>query len=351
MNFHHKIKITIFCMVFCAAFFMGCGRKQEETNIQKGMEQLEAMDYGGALESFETALVHKEDEQLIYRGEGLANMGLGNYEAAVECFLQSISHANGKVTDLEFDTNYYLASSYYKLGQYEEAQKIYSAILGLRRKEADAYFLRACTLLKEGSYDAAVKDFESAFSLEPDNLDLVTDAFVEMQAAGFEEEGRGYLQEFLSKKDKELKDAQKGAIYFYLGDYTNARTYLDGALNAGDPEVSLMLGKTYEKLGDMNYALVVYQTYLNDSAPNPAIYNSLGVCLMQQEKYEEALEAFEAGIAFGNSAYIQNLKFNQIVAKEYMGSFSEAKSLMQEYLSSYPDDKKAKEEYEFLQTR
>lgn len=344
-------KITVFSMAFGMCMLTGCGNEVKNTNINKGMEQLEQMDYNGALESFEAALVYKEDEQLIYRGEGLANMGLGDYETATECFLNSISYADGNVTDLEFDTNYYLASAYYKLGKYEEAEKIYSAILDLRGKETDAYFLRACTLLKEGYYESAVKDFEKAFSLEPNNLDLVTDAFVEMQAAGFGEEGKGYLQEFLTKKDKELKDAQKGTIYFYLEDYTNARIYLDGALNQGNPEVSLILGKTYEKLGDMNYALVVYQTYLDSNAPSAAIYNSLGVCLMNQGKYEEALEAFEAGIDLGNSSYIQNLKFNQIVAKEYLGKFSEAKNLMQEYLAVYPDDNTAKQEYEFLQTR
>ena len=337
------------CVAVC--LLTGCEAKTDNTNINKGMELLEQMDYAGALESFEAALVYKEDEQLIYRGEGLANMGLGNYEAATECFLNSISYADGNVTNLEFDTNYYLAATYYKLGQYEEAEKIYTAIIGLRNKETDAYFLRACTLLKEGYYDAAIKDFEKAFALEPDNLELVTDAFVEMQAAGFTEEGKVYLQDFLSKKDKELKDAQKGTIYFYLGDYTNARVYLDGALNQGNPEVSLILGKTYEKLGDMNYAVVVYETYLDANAPDAAIYNSLGVCLMNQGKYEEALKAFESGIELGDSAYIQNLKYNQIVAKEYLGKFSEAKSLMQEYLASYPDDGKAKEEYKFLQTR
>lgn len=337
------------CVAVC--LLTGCEAKPDNTNINKGMELLEQMDYAGALESFEAALVYKEDEQLIYRGEGLANMGLGNYEDAAGCFLNSISYADGNVTNLEFDTNYYLAAAYYKLGQYEEAEKIYTAIIGLRNKETDAYFLRACTLLKEGYYDAAIKDFEKAFALEPDNLELVTDAFVEMQAAGFEDEGKVYLQDFLSKKDKELKDAQKGTIYYYLGDYTNARVYLDGALNQGNPEVSLILGKTYEKLGDMNYAVVVYETYLDSNVPDAAIYNSLGVCLMNQGKYEEALKAFESGIELGNSAYIQNLKYNQIVAKEYLGKFSEAKSLMQEYLASYPDDGKAKEEYAFLQTR
>lgn len=344
-------KIVLACMVFGLCALTGCSSKPANTNINKGMELLEQMDYSAALESFEAALVYKEDEQLIFRGEGLANMGLGNYEEAQECFLNSISYAEGNVTNLEFDTNYYLATAYYKQGKYEEAEKIYTAIIDLRNKETDAYYLRACTLLKEGYYEAAVKDFEKAFSLEPDNLELVTDAFVEMQAAGFEEEGKVYLQEFLSEKDKQLKDAEKGTIYFYLADYANARIYLDGALNQGNPEVSLILGRTYEKLGDMNYAVVVYETYLDANAPDAAIYNSLGVCLMNQGKYEEALEVFESGINLGDTSYIQNLKFNQIVAKEYLGKFSEAKKLMQEYLAAYPDDAMAKQEYEFLQTR
>lgn len=344
-----RVIITGAIVMMCA--LTGCSTRSADTNVKKGMERLEQMDYNGALESFEAALVYNEDEQLIYRGEGLAYMGLGNYGEAANCLLQSISYAEGNVTNLEFDTNYYLATAYYKQGKYEEAEKIYTAILDLRDKETDAYYLRACTLLKEGYYEAAIKDFEKAFSLEPDNLELVTDAFVEMQAAGFGEEGKVYLQEFLTKKDKQLKDAQKGTIYFYLEDYANARIYLDGALNQGNPEVSLILGRTYEKLGDMNYALVVYQTYLDSNAPDAAIYNSLGVCLMNQKKYQEALEAFQSGIDLGNTAYIQNLKYNQIVAKEYLGNFAEAKILMQEYLTSYPDDAKAIQEYEFLQTR
>ena len=72
---------------------------------------------------------------------------------------------------------------------------------------------------------------------------------------------------------------------------------------------------------------------------------------MKQEKYDEALEAFEAGLAVGGSDYLQELQYNRIVANEYLGNFSQAKSLMEEYLQTYPDDAKAKREYEFLQTR
>ena len=48
---------------------------------------------------------------------------------------------------------------------------------------------------------------------------------------------------------------------------------------------------------------------------------------------------------------MQSLKFNEIVAYEYLGDFQKAAVLMQSYLLTYPDDKEAKREQEFLQTR
>lgn len=178
----------------------------------------------------------------------------------------------------------------------------------------------------------------------------MTDAYVEMQAAGFGEQGKTYVQAFLDK-NKKLKDGEKGILYYYLEDYQNAQICLDNSIKGNDPKLSMILGQTYEKLGDMNYAAMVYQTYLDNNEPDAALYNSLGICLMNQQKYEEAAATFEKGIAMGSSAYLQELRFNQIVAKEYMGNFSEAKTMIQEYLKTYPDDEKAKKENEFLKTR
>ena len=351
-NIKFKAALKLGTAAFAAACLIGgCGKKQEDTNLLTGMEQVEQYDFQGAAESFEKALLNNEDPELTYRGQGLACMGLGNYADAETAFLKSIEYAGSRLTNLEYDTNYYLASAYMKQGKYEQAEEIYSAILALRKKDKDAYYLRACALLRQNRYEEAVVDFEKAFSLDSDNLSLVTDAYVEMQAAGFGEEGKVYVQEFMNKKDKSLKNEEKGVIYYYLEDYENARINLDSAVNGNDPELSLILGQTYESLGDMNYATVVYKTYLDSNEPNAAIYNSLGICLMRQEKYEEAVTAFESGSGMGNSDYLQELRYNLIAANEYLGKFSEAKTMMQDYLQVYPDDARAKKENDFLKTR
>lgn len=339
-------------MVFCLMLFMGgCSKKAADTNIASGMELVEQYDFQGAMSCFEQALLNNEDSELAYRGQGIACMGLGNYADAEAAFLKSIESAGRRLTALEYDTNYYLASAYMKQGKYAQAEEIYSAVIALRKKELDAYYLRGCARLRQSRYEEAVEDFEKAFSLDSDDLELLTDAYVEMQAAGFGDQGQTYLKEFMAAKEKKLSDGERGILYYYLEDYENARIYLDSFVKGKDPKLSMILGQTYEKLDDMNYAAIVYQSYLDENEPNAAIYNSLGVCLMRQEKYEEAVEAFESGIALGTSDSVQELRFNMIVANEYSGNFAQAKKMMQEYLQAYPDDARAKRENEFLKTR
>lgn len=335
-------------LVLCLS---GCANKNNNESLNKGMEFVEAGDYNSAIECFEQAILNNEDSELIFRGQGLAYMGLGDYSQAEEAFLRSIANADKGISPLEFDTNYYLAASYMKQAKYSDAENIYTAIITLKNKELQAYYLRACARLKQGNFDASFADFEKAFSLDADNLKLVIDAYNEMVAAGYTDEGKKFVQEFMDKKGKSIKDKDKGILYYYIDDYANARLCLDPFMNGNDAEVSLILGQTYEKLGDMNYASVVYQTYLDGNEPNAAIYNGLGSCLLKQGKYQEALDTFNKGIELGDTGYLKDLSFNQIVATEYIGKFDKAKIMMEDYLKKYPDDSKAAREYLFLQTR
>jgi tetratricopeptide (TPR) repeat protein len=347
-----NIRAVLTCIAVLGMLAMtGCGSKSDNENVLTGMGLIEQYDFQGALESFDLAFLNDEDLELAYRGQGLAYMGLGDYSDAEEAFLNSIQNADNKLTALEYDTNYYLASAYMKQGKYAQAEEIYSAIISLKKKEKDAYYLRGCAVLRQGRCDEALNDFEKAFLLDSDNLDLVTGAYVEMQEAGFEEEGKSYVQSFLEKNDKKLSNGEKGEIYYYLGDYDNARICLDAYVNGNDAQRALILGQTYEKLGDMNYATVVYQTYLENNEPTAALYNSLGICLMNQGKYSDAADAFQNGIDLGASDYLQELRYNQVVANEYLGEFQKAKTLIQDYINSYPDDSDAQKEYEFLQSR
>jgi tetratricopeptide (TPR) repeat protein len=95
---------------------------------------------------------------------------------------------------------------------------------------------------------------------------------------------------------KDMTNYEKGRICYYLEDYENARNYLEKARDTGSAEAVLFLGRTYEALGDFNYASSVYLNYLGNDPSSAEVQNQLGICKMQMNDYEGALEAFEAGL-------------------------------------------------------
>lgn len=332
-------------------FLTGCGMGKKETNIAEGMAAIETLDYETALVCFEKALVEGEDGELVYRGQGIAYMGLSRYEEAAQALEKSLSYCYGTIGDLEFDINYYLAVAYYKSGNIDKAVDVYDAILALRPDEKTAYYLRGGLKLEKDEYDQADADFKKAIELDPKDYNCLLTIYRSLENNGYREAGVEYLQAALDERADSMSDYDKGRLYYYLKDYDNARNSLEKARDTGSAEAVLFLSRTYECLGDFNYASSVYSNYLDGSPDSPQVQNQLGICRMQMNDYEGALAAFEAGLACEDKTYMQTLKYNEIAAYENLAQFQKAAVLMENYLSLYPDDEKAKREYEFLKTR
>ncbi|MBO5293372.1 MAG: tetratricopeptide repeat protein [Lachnospiraceae bacterium] len=334
-----------------ALLLTACGGSKNE-QVSAGMQAIEELNYEQALSDFEKALVNGEDTELIYRGQGIAYLGLTRYEEAADAFVKALGNATG-AGNLEYDINYYLATAYTRAGKIDEAIEVYTAITNLRPKEKDACFYRGALELGKGELEKAVSDFDRAIAIAPRDYALYVDISNSLSDAGEQEIADSYLNRALETEDKDMTDFDKGCLYYYLGDYQNARDCLERAKDKqGNAQTVLFLGKTYEALQDYNYAASVYANYLAGDAAQPQLQNQLGICYLRMEKYEEALAAFEAGLEIEeNNDCLQVLKFNEIVAHEYLGRFDQASTLMQAYLKTYPDDASAVREYEFLKTR
>lgn len=344
-----KRGITLAACLALMAVLTGCGSDDE--NVKNGMQNIAELNYQAALQCFDAAEEASENLRLIARGRGIAYMGLTDYEQAAECFRTSLGESNGWVESIDFDLNYYLAAAYTKDGQYEEARKVYDAILALRPKEEDAKFLRGGVLLALGDYENAKADFDSVLSKSSKNYDRLIEIYQELESYGYREVGQEYLQSALTANEAQMTAFDKGRIYYYLGEYQKASLVLEEARSKGGAESFLYLGKAYEATGDYNYASSVYNSYLVDVAGNAKIYNQLGLCEMAKKEYQKALEAFQAGQQIENNGIMQTLTFNEIVTYEYLGEFKKAAVLLDNYLKLYPDDEKALREQRFLKTR
>lgn len=346
-HIHKRIAGTLFLAAVLT--LTGCG--STNTNVTQGMQQIQELDYQGALESFQIAQDQGENGKLLYRGQGIAYMGMTEYKKAAESFLKALTYSDGWVEEVDYDINLYLAAAYTKDGKYTEAEAVYDAIIAMRPADEDAFFLRGNVRLRQGDYNNAKADFDEAVKLDGQNFDRLVQIFEVLDNYGYKDAGQGYLTDALQTYEAQMSQYDKGRMYFYMGDYESAYHALEEAKSKQGVEAYLYLGKAYEATGDYNYASNVYSSYLANNADDARIYNQLGLCEMKKGQYAKALDAFQKGLKTGNKDMQQSLLFNEIVAYEYLGEYQKAAVLMESYLKTYPDDESAKREYEFLSSR
>lgn len=347
-----KLRGRIFAAVAAVAVLCsGCGTSGKTENIDIGMGQVEALEYDSALESFQLAEAAGENPRLLYRGQGLAYLGKTMYTEAAEAFEKALACSDGRVVNMDYDINYYLATAYYKMGEKDKAIQVYDAIVALKEKEEDAYYLRGVVYIEKGDLEKAQADFDKTMALNGENYDRLIEIYCVLEANGYKEVGQQYLQAAMDAGTKNMTNYEKGRICYYLEDYDNARTYLEKARDDNGHEAVLFLGKTYETLGDNNYAISVYNTYLESGKENPQVLNQLGLCRMKAEDYKGALMAFQSAMNIEDNGMMQTLKMNEIIAYERLGEYKQASVLLESYLKTYPDDAVAQREYTFLKTR
>lgn len=344
--------LKILLGVLLTAVLSGCGKGGSTSALAEGMQYIEAMDYNAAMTSFAMAQTNGENPRLIARGMGIASMGLTDYEAAIEYFLTCLGLSNGMVEEMDYDVNYYLAAAYQKAERYEEAETVYDAILALRPGETDAYYLRGNARLSQGEYQTAKEDFDKVISLEPTNFNRLIQVYEVLAAAGYKQMGQEYLETALAERSDKMSAYDRGRINYFLGNYEQAQVLLEQAKDNGGAESYLYLGMAYEATGDYNYAITnVYTSYLNRGEGNAEIYNQLGLCYLKQGEYASALQSFQNAMQMEENSMMQVLRFNEIVAYEYLGEYTQAAVLLDNYLKTYPDDAEARREYSFLSTR
>lgn len=345
-----KSKI-LFSVLILLLLCTGCGAAGKNENLSAGMDKLDTLEYDAALDSFDKALLEGEPKRLIYRGQGIAYMGKMMYEEAIASFEKALSLSNGVVDDMDIDMNYYLAVSYYKQGDVNSAISVYDAIISFNSKQVDAYYLRGALKAQQNMFEESVEDFNKVRELAPSNYDRLIDMYCVLAKNGYKVYGQEYLQTVMETDSKGMKNYEIGRIYYYLEDYENARMYLEKAREEGGAPAVLFLGKAYEALGDNNYAISVYNTFIAEDQSSAQIYNQLGMCKMNMGEYQEALSLFQTAMNIEGNDMLQVLKMNEIVAYEYLGEYKKASVLLEGYLKLYPDDEQAAREYVFLSTR
>ena len=113
-------KIVMTMLVGTACFLIGC-----KANINNGLEMLEAGKYEEAIVCFEKDIEEKKNLKEAYRGIGIAQFELQDYQESLESFEKALENE----TEENATIYNFLGTGYLKLKNYEEALENYKKAL------------------------------------------------------------------------------------------------------------------------------------------------------------------------------------------------------------------------------
>lgn len=329
--------------------FAGCG-SEEMKNYEQAAQDLEAENFDAALQEYEAAISAGVKLAQSYRGAGVANLRLGNYEQAIEDFNHALnSDKVGKA--LKKDILSYRAAAYLKTKAYDEAMADCQSIAESYDMDADLYFLTGKVALAMDSYEEASADFEQAYG-EDATYDMALRIYGVYLDKDMEADGTRYLEAALSSEAKDAQDhCDRGRVYYYMEDYSNAKKELLEATKKDNTEALLLLGMVYLAQDDVENAQAMYKQYISAVGDSAKGYNGLALCDIRNGDYDSALDNITKGLPTATTDEMQSLLFNEIVAYEKKLDFATALTKAQEYVDMFPEDSAAKKELAFLKTR
>lgn len=332
-----------------ALLLTGCENEQKKIFEQAGKD-LEQGSYEYALQGYEASVSNEVYLPQSYRGAGIANLRMGNYDAAIQNFTDALNCEKvGK--SLQKDLYSYRATAQMKAGYLEQAMADCQSLAGVEDLDADGYFLTGQVALAMDSYDEAASNFENAYA-EESNYDMAIRIYQTYLEKEMEADGTRYLEAALTTEAKSAEDfCDRGRVYYYMEDYANAQKELITASNDGSTEALLLLGMVYLAQNDTSNARAMYQQYITEAGESGKGYNGLALCDIADGNYDSALNNIAAGIPAASTEEMQSLLFNEIVVYEKKLDFATAKQKAQEYVEMFPEDEEAAAELAFLETR
>jgi len=322
--------------------------------INLGMAQAEHKTYEAAIESFNLAISNTHKAEMIKeakRGIGIVYLYQGKYEEAINQFDESLDDSSDKYSELDIDILYYLAEAQEKSGDFVGAVLSYTKIIN-STDEAVAYMLRGLAYQNVVDNTNAEKDLFTALEKSKKNYKVYLALYNALMDQGKESEAIKVLQEALELKSKSGEDySNKGMIYMYLGEYEKAEEAFNTALKKAYNDAYLGLAETAIRQEDYEGALGYYESFFTVDQSSAGAYNQYGVCLMKLSRYEEALEAFEAGLKQNDRQAEAELMFNEALVYSHLRQWQVAYEKMKAYVLKYPDDEVAAKELDFLESR
>ncbi len=223
----------------------------------------------------------------------------------------------------------------------------------------------AVSLYEAGNYQEALDKFKEAYAekqwfSDSINVDiLLYEADCMMQLQLFSDAELTYLdiQEKYpaSKYDKEqlsyLSDLSHALGNYQRGDYVSTVATFTKAVENGHKDISIYAAICYENQKSYDKMKEYLDIYANYHGIDAYVNYKYASYYYDTKDYNQALTYLAQGESAGDSDYLQEILYAEIMCYKELQNYTEAFSRATSYIAKYPEDQKGQDLYAYLDTR
>ena len=160
-------------------------------------------------------------------------------------------------------------------------------------------FNRGVEAYGQGNFEEALKAFDTALSVDPDNVSGHRNRAICYHRIGEQDSAIvGYRQALALSPTDTVSIVNIGLLYVEAGEHDEAVRYLESAakIKRDDPETHMWLGFTYMALGDTARAITTYERAGELSPDDGTPYNRIGAVHHLRRDYERAVEYYRKAV-------------------------------------------------------
>lgn len=223
----------------------------------------------------------------------------------------------------------------------------------------------AVSLYEAGNYQEALDKFKEAYAekqwfSDSINVDiLLYEADCMMQLQLFSDAELTYLdiqkKYPTSKYDKEqlsyLSDLSHALGNYQRGDYVSTVATFTKAVENGHKDISIYAAICYENQKSYDKMKEYLDIYANYHGIDAYVNYKYASYYYDTKDYNQALTYLAQGESAGDSDYLQEILYAEIMCYKELQNYTEAFSRATTYIAKYPEDQKGQDLYAYLDTR
>ncbi|RDW91241.1 mitochondrial protein-like protein import receptor tom70 [Coleophoma crateriformis] len=231
---------------------------------------------------------------------------------------------------------------------YEEASAAFDKALELNELgeyEAFAYNMRGTFKYLRGNNVEALSDLTKSIDLQP----ALTQSFIKRASMHLELGDReAAAVDFEKAMEQNSEDPDiyyhRAQLHFILGEFADAAKDYQKSIDLDTSFIfsHIQLGVTQYKMGSIASSMATFRRCIKNFDKVPDVYNYYGELLLDQQKYQEAIEKFETAIEMEKQTKPLGMNVLPLINKalalfQWKQDFAEAEKLCQKALIIDPE--------------